>query len=281
MAGHARGWHGRLALDYRRDADTTVAHDRHEGPLRVLQRLYPEGPAVCHHVLVHPPGGMVGGDRLDIELGLQPGSHALLTTPGAARFYRSRGEPAVQSLVARLADGARLEWLPLETIAYSGCLGENRLRFELEAGAEAIAWDLLALGLPAAGAPFERGRYLQHLELPGRWLERGLIAADDALLLDSPLGLAGRRVLGTLWFAAGTPLPTARREALLESAREAAAAHPLAPWAGATAPDDGLVVLRAVAERVEPLMDLFRQVRGRWRGAAWALPGHAPRIWRT
>lgn len=275
------GWHGRLALDYRRDADTTVSHDRHEGPLRVLQRLYPEGPAVCHHVLVHPPGGMVGGDTLDITLRLAEGSHAVVTTPGAARFYRSRGEPAVQSLTARLADGARLEWLPLETIAYSGCLGENHLCIELDPGAETIGWDLLALGLPAAGLPFERGRYLQHLALPGRWLERGAIAADDALLLDSPLGLAGRRVLGTLWFAAGAPLAPARREALLEAAREAAAVHPLAGWAGATAPDDGLVVLRAVAERVEPLTELFRQVRGRWRGVAWALPELPPRIWRT
>ncbi|MCW5666821.1 MAG: urease accessory protein UreD [Piscinibacter sp.] len=274
-------WHGRLALDYRRDSDTTVSHDRHEGPLRVLQRLYPEGPAVCHHVLVHPPGGMVGGDRLDIELHLQAGSHALLTTPGAARFYRSAGEPAVQSLRARLDAGARLEWLPLETLAYSGCLAENHLRFELAPGAETIGWDLLALGLPAAGAPFERGRYLQHLELPGRWLERGAIAADDTLLLDSPLGLAGRRVLGTLWFAAGTPLAAAQREALLDSARAAVAAHPLAAWAGATAPDDTLVLLRAVAERVEPLTALFRQVRGRWREQAWGLPDLPPRIWRT
>lgn len=275
------GWHGRLQLEYRRDGDRTVSLDRHEGPLRVLQRLYPEGPAVCHHVLVHPPGGMVGGDRLDVELRLLAGSHALLTTPGAARFYRSAGDAAVQAVTARVDAGARLEWLPLETLAYSGCLGENHLRLELAPGAETIGWDLLALGLPAAGAPFERGRYLQHLELPGRWLERGVIAADDTLLLDSPLGLAGRRVLGTLWFAAGTPLAAAQREALLDSARAAVAAHPLAAWAGATAPDDTLVLLRAVAERVEPLMDLFRQVRGLWRGVAWALPGLAPRIWRT
>ena len=275
------GWHGRLALDYRRQGDSTVSHDRHDGPLRVLQRLYPEGPAVCHHVLVHPPGGMVGGDTLDIALDLASGSHALLTTPGAARFYRSAGEPAVQTLAARLADGARLEWLPLETIAYSGCLAENHLRLDLAPGAQAIGWDLLALGLPAAGLPFERGRYMQHLELPGRWLERGTIAADDTLLLDSPLGLAGRRVLGTLWFAAGAPLARAAREALEDSAREAAAAHPLGPWAGCTAPDEGLVVLRALAERVEPLMDLFRQVRGRWRGLVWGLADQAPRIWRT
>lgn len=275
------GWHGHLQLDYRRDGQSTVAHDRHEGPLRVLQRLYPEGPRVCHHVLVHPPGGMVGGDTLAIALALAEGSHALLTTPGAARYYRSGGAAAVQTLQAHLADGARLEWLPLETLAYSGCLGENRMCFTLAPTAEMIGWDVLALGLPTAGQPFERGRFLQSLELPGRWLERGRIAADDALLLDSPLGLAGRRVLGTLWFAAGAPLAAARREALLEAAREVVQGHALAAWAGATAPDEAVVVLRVLAERVEPLFDLLKQVRGRWRGSAWDLPDAPPRIWRT
>lgn len=275
------GWHGHLQLDYRRDGDSTVAHDRHDGPLRVLQRLYPEGPGICHHVLVHPPGGMVGGDALAIDVTLAEGSHAVITTPGAARFYRSAGTAAVQTLRARVADGARLEWLPQETIAYSGCVGENLLRFELAPHAEIIGWDLLALGLPAAGQPFERGRFLQSIELPGRWLERGLIDAADRLLLDSPLGLAGQRVMGTLWLAAGRAIADARREALLDAARALLQGHALAATAGATAPNDTLVVLRVLAPRVEPLMDLLRQVRGAWRDVAWGLAAHAPRIWRT
>lgn len=275
------GWHGRLELDYRRDGDTTQAHDRHEGPLRVLQRLYPEGPGICHHVLVHPPGGMVGGDTLDIALTLGERSHAVITSPGAARFYRSGGERAVQQVQARLAPAARLEWLPLETIAYSGCEGENRMRFDLAPSAEMIGWDALALGLPAADQPFERGRYHQHIEIPGRWLERGTVAAEDVVLLDSPLGLAGRRVMGTLWFAAGEPLITARRDALLEAARGACSEHELARDAGATAPNDAVVLLRALAPRVEPLMALFRTVRNRWRHEAWRLQPVLPRIWAT
>lgn len=275
------GWHGRLELDYRRDGDTTQAHDRHEGPLRVLQRLYPEGPGICHHVLVHPPGGMVGGDTLDITLTLAQGSHAVITSPGAARFYRSQGEQAVQQVRATLAAGARLEWLPLETLAYSGCDGENRLAFTVAEDAEMLGWDVLALGLPAADQPFERGRYRQHLELPGAWLERGTISADDAVLLDSPLGMAGQRVLGTLWFAAGAPLTPARRAALLDEARGQAVDHALARQAGATALNDRVVVLRALAPRVEPLMDLFKAVRHRWRAQAWGLDVVSPRIWTT
>jgi urease accessory protein len=272
-------WHGHLTLLYRRDDEgRTTALDRHHGPLRVLQRLYPEGPAICHHVLVHPPGGIVGGDVLELDATVAPGCHALITTPGATRFYRSAGPLARQSVQATVADGARLEWLPLETIAYRSCAVENRLRFELAPGAEMIGWDTLALGLPAGGEAFDHGSFQQHLELPGLWLERARIRGDDQALLDSPLGWAGHRVLGTLWFASGTPLPRARREALLEAARACVADQ---RGAGVTSPDDRLLVLRVLAPVVEPAMTLMQAVRAAWRQAAWSLDAAPPRIWRT
>ena len=274
-------WHGTLALHYTRDGERTIALDRHEGPLRVLKALYPEGPAICHHVLVHPPGGIVGGDELDIEATLDAGTHALITTPGATRFYRSSGAAAVQRTVLRVAAGARLEWLPLETIAYSGCRAENRVQIELAAGAEAIGWDVLALGLPAADEAFAAGSFTQHLELPGRWLERGRIGAEDRRLLDSPLGLAGLRVMATLWFASGSAMPDARRDALLEAARECAAGSHLAARCGATSPLEGVIVLRVLAEKVEPAMAFLHQVRGVWRRIAWGLAPNPPRVWQT
>jgi urease accessory protein len=274
-------WHGTLALHYRRDGERTIAHDRHEGPLRVLQRLYPEGPGVCHHVLVHPPGGIVGGDHLEVEAILDAGTHALITTPGATRFYRSRGAVAAQSARLQVADGARLEWLPLESIAYSGCVAENRVRLELADGAETLGWDVLALGLPATAEPFVAGAFTQHLEMPGRWLEHGRIAATDARLLDSPLGLAGQPVMATLWFASGSALPAERREGLLELARDCAGASPLAARCGVTSPQAGIVVLRALVATVEPAMALLQQVRGAWRQWAWGLAPNPPRVWRT
>jgi len=278
-------WQGSLSLAYRRDllhgAARTVVLDRHDGPLRILASLYPEAPAVCHNVLVHPPGGLVGGDVLDIEMDLAPGAHALVTTPGATRFYRSTGAPATQRLRATLADGARLEWLPLETLAYSGCHAENLMRFELAAGAEMMGWDLLALGLPASDQAFVRGRFTQAIELPGRWLERGIVDASDTRLLDSPLGWAGHRVMATLWFAAGSALATARRDRLLAVARDAVEADTLRGHAGATAVHDGIVVLRVLAARVEPAMALLARVWGAWREAAWELPHCTPRVWRT
>lgn len=273
------GWLGHLNIAYRRDGERTTALDRHDGPLRVLQRLYPEGERICHHVLVHPPGGIVGGDELHVQLDLAEGTHALVTTPSATRYYRSAGEPALQAVRACVAPGARLEWLPLETIAYSACLAENRQRFELAPGAEMMGWEMLALGLPAAGLGFERGHISQHLELPGVWLERGRIDAQDQRLLESPLGLAGQRVLGTLWLAGGSALPAALRSQLLDSAREVFAGHALGPWAGATSPDAQIVVCRALAPRVEPLFALWREVRARWRALLWGLEAQPPRIW--
>jgi urease accessory protein len=279
--GPGTGWRGELRLHYQRRGARTVAQDAHHGPLRVLQPLYPEGEGVCHHVLVHPPGGVVGGDELQVQVQAEAGSHALLTTPGATRFYRSEGALALQHTRLQLAEGARLEWLPMETIAYSGCLASNGVTAELAPGAEMIGWDVLALGLAAAGQAFERGVFSQQLMLPGQWLERGRIAADDATLLQGPLGWAGHTVSATLWFAAGAALAPARRTALVDSARALVQGHALAATAGVTAPQAGVVVLRALAARVEPAMQLLAAVRAAWRAEAWGLAAEPPRIWRT
>ncbi|MEJ7685949.1 MAG: urease accessory protein UreD [Variovorax sp.] len=272
-------WHARLALDYASESHRTVARFRHEGPLRILQSLYPEGDAVCHNVLVHPPGGLVGGDTLDIAVRAEAGSHGLITTPGATRFYRSDGELALQRTELTLAAGARLEWLPLEAICYSGCRAENRLTVRAEEGAELIGWDVTALGLPGADKPFDSGTLLQHIEVPGVWLERGRIDAADARLLQSPIGLAGQRCMASIFFVAGSPIARARRDAALDIARSLIDAHPLRESAGATSPQAEVIVLRALAPVVEPAMHLLRQVWKAWRAELWNMTGNPPRIW--
>lgn len=272
-------WHANLSLQYTRRAERTTAHFLHDGPLRVLRSLYPEGPGVCHHVLVHPPGGLVGGDTLDIQVHAAAGAHALITTPGATRFYRSEAEPALQRTRLTLDAGARVEWLPLEGIAYNGCLARNQLELALAPGAELLAWDITALGLPHADQPWLRGQFEQHLHWPGHWLERGLIRADDALLLDSPLGMAGQRCLGSLVFASGDALGRARKEQVLEATHELLNKHPQGAWCGATCPNDHVLVLRGLAPVVEPLMLLWQQVWALWRRLLWDMPAPLPRIW--
>ena len=272
-------WHAQLALDYSFEAGRTVARHTHSGPLRILQSLYPEGDAICHNVLVHPPGGLVGGDTLDIKVHAQAGAHGLITTPGATRFYRSDGPPARQNTHLRLDQNARLEWLPLESICYSGCIAENHLKLDLAPGAELMGWDITALGLPHANQPFVLGSLRQHIELTDIWLERGTVDASDTRLLDSPAGMGGFRCMATLFFASGTPLSRERRQLALDTVRADIAHHALGSTTGATSPHAQVVVVRALAPMVEPMVELLRMVRHTWRFQMWAKEPSSPRIW--
>ena len=274
-------WLAKLDLEYRMEAARCVARYVHTGPLRILRSLYPEGDEICHNVLVHPPGGLVAGDTLDINVRVASGAHGLVTTPGATRFYRSDGAQALQRTAITLDAGARMEWLPLEAICYSGCLAENHLTINLASGAELLGWDVTALGLPAAGKPFDTGQFCQNIEVPGVWLERAQIKALDTLLMNSPLGLAGHRCMGTLFFIAGSKLERKRRQEALDKAREVIAAHPLCATAGATSPDGQVVVVRVLAPVVEPAMALLKQVWLAWRSHFWQQTASSPRIWST
>jgi len=243
-------WHAQLQLKYQLENQKTVCRHVHTGPLRILQSLYPEGDAVCHNVLVHPPGGLVGGDTLDIDVHVAQEAHGLITTPGATRFYRSEGGTALQNTSIKLDAGARLEWLPLEALCYSGCLAENRLVMDLAPSAELIGRDATALGLPSANLPFEHGEFLQHIELKKQWLERGRIAAKDTLLLNSPLGLAGHRCVASLFFVAGTAISRSRKEHALEATRAVASSHALTSTVGVTSPHPQVIVVRVLSPLV-------------------------------
>jgi urease accessory protein len=276
------GWQAKLALNYSLSQGRSVAHHAHEGPLRVLMPLYPEGDAVCHHVLVHPPGGLVGGDRIDIDVHLDSGSHALITTPGATRFYRSEAGLARQQVQARLQSGARLEWLPLETLTYNDCQAENLVTFDLEPGAELMAWDVLALGLPHAQQPFVAGRYLQHLQVAGAWLDRGMIDAQDQRLLNGPLGLAGQRCLASLVLAAGQPIEESRAQTALDQARELIQTREATGLsAGATRPHPRVLVVRVLCAQVEPAMALLQAIWAAWRQSQWDMTPCPSRMWRV
>ena len=272
-------WHANLDINYAFEDSRTVARYVHKGPLRILQSLYPEGDAVCHNVLVHPPGGLVGGDTLDIHVDVGEGAHGLITTPGATRFYKSLGALSLQQTHVNLQPHARLEWLPLEAIAYSGCQAENRLTMQLAPFAEMIGWDTTALGLPNANLPFHLGVFTQHLEIPGIWLERGRIDAQNDRLLNSPLAFAGHKCMASIFFATGSVLTRGRKEQALDVARAVLNTHALKLTSGATCPNDHVVVVRVLAPMVEPAMALLKQVWAAWRQELWGVKPNPPRIW--
>ena len=194
-------WHAELELAYARFGDSTrPVQRRHLGPLRVQKHLYAEGPQVCQHIIVHPPGGIAGGDRLNISASVGRDAWAQITSPGAAKWYRAAG-PAYQQLKLRVAAGATLEWLPQETIIFSAAQAELSTAIDLEGDARLFYWDVVALGRPASGERFDLGHFQAQLDIrrDGQllWHERQRIVGADGLL-DSPIGLDGQPVFATL-----------------------------------------------------------------------------------
>src|SRR5689334_19900796 len=135
-------WHANLALDFQlREQKTVLSGKRFDGPLVVQKPLYPEGDAVCHTILVHPPGGIAGGDELVIDIDVEPRANVVLTTPSAARWYRTAAPQASQHVAIRAGAGSCVEWLPQETILYDGSRSRIDTRVELAADAAFIGWD--------------------------------------------------------------------------------------------------------------------------------------------
>ncbi|MCV6624850.1 MAG: urease accessory protein UreD, partial [Cellvibrionaceae bacterium] len=157
-------WAAQLELGLaRRARGTRLVDNRHCGPLCVQRPFYPEGPELAHIYVLHPPGGMVSGDQLSINISVAADAAGLFTMPGAGRVYRARADRALQSQRVNLqvASGASLEWLPLESIVFNDAQARLETHLNLEPGARCIAWEVTSLGLPANGVRFSRGHFSQ------------------------------------------------------------------------------------------------------------------------
>ncbi len=280
MSGSGEGWEAHLRLEVSHRDGRSVGRDTHVGPLRVLKSHHPEGSAICHHTIVHPPGGIAGGDRLRLDVQVGADAHALVTTPAANRFYRTRSATATQVVNLDVQTGGRLEWLPLEAIVHRGARVHSSLTLSLAPGAEALGWDTWVLGLPGSGEPWDEGWLTQDLRIPGLWLEAMRLDAREPRLLQAPLGWAGHSVYGCLWWASGAQEGahrTAATEAALEQAR--ALRVPSGVEWGITSPRPGLLVARGLARQSAALMELWRDLRGVWRQVLWGLDRVDPRVW--
>ena len=269
-------WQAELALGYaRRGARSVLATRRHDGPLVVQKPLYPEGDAVCHTIIVHPPGGIAGGDALSLEVTAGEGAHALLTTPGDGKWYRSAGPWARQSLRFELAAGAILEWLPQETIVFDAARADLATHVRLAADARFIGWEVLCLGRTGSGERFSRGELrtstLVLREDRPQWLERGRIEGGGPLL-ESPAGLAGHTVSGTLLAAA-----PGIEDGLVAACREIQPAR----GEGAITRLPGMLVARYLGDASEAARHWFVALWRVLRPALLQREAVEPRIWRT
>lgn len=269
-------WRARLELDYGlRGARTVLLRRMHSGPLVVQKALHPEGAQTCHTIVLHPPGGIAGGDELELRVSLAESSHALLTTPGAGKWYRSAGATAHQTARFAVADGAALEWLPQETIFFDGVQAALATRVRLEAAARFIGWDLYCLGRSGSGERFTRGRIAleSRIELDGRplYVERGMLEGGSAWL-GAPAGLAGQPVGGTL-LAVGPGLDAS----VLARCREI---EPVSGM-GAVTLLPRVLVGRYLGASSEAARAWFVRLWQVLRPALIGRAAHPPRIWRT
>lgn len=277
-AADPAAWHGRIDLAFSRANERTVVERRRvQMPLAVQRPFYPEGPRVCHALVLHPPGGMVGGDRLDITLEMSEHAEACVGTPAAGKWYRG-GAAATQTVLHRLGAGARLEWLPQETIVFDGARVRQEARVELAPESAWLGWDITRFGRTARGEVFESGSWRMHTEVwRGRaplWIDRQRLDGGSRLLR-SGYGLAGAPVIGTFAWVGKAATP-----ALVDAARAAWEAGDHIGESGVTRLAEGLLCRYRGSSSADArawfaaVWNLVRAYDG--RGVA-----STPRIWTT
>lgn len=269
------GWSASLELRFEQRAGRTVlASKRQHGPLAVQRPFYPEG-GVSHVYLLHPPGGVVGGDSLRVGVCVGEGAHALLTTPGAAKFYRSAGALALQNQGFEVREGGSLEWFPHENILFPGARLRSRTRIELAQSAHFLGWEIHSLGRPVIGERFDRGSADLGLFIlrEGRPLlsERLVLSGEPSL--DGPSGLRGHPISAT-FVASGASADD------LADARERLPHTPDGLLFAMTLLDD-LLVARCLAGGVEPIHRIFSALWGILRPRLLGVEPCPPRIWAT
>jgi len=271
------GWKAELNLGFEKTANKTVLAKRSQsGPLTVQRPFYPEGD-VCHLYILHPPGGVVGGDELHINVDLKKQASALITTPGATKFYRNTGTLAHQVQTLKIADNSALEWFPQENIFFNQTHTHLSTRIELEKSARFMGWEINCYGRPASKELFERGKVMTRLKVyqEGEPLLLDRLLIDDLRALQSPVSMNAHPCFGTF-------IATHVTQNLLEQARAniAALSSPKAPQVGLTLMDD-LLVVRCLGQHAEQVSTTLKAVWSALRPEVMNRSVCLPRIWST
>jgi len=274
-----RRWLAELKLGFEFDGRRTILSERkHIGPLIIQKPFYPEG-EVCHVYLIHPPGGIVGGDELNLTVSLNDNAHALITTPAATKFYRGNGYEAKQSQKIDVYAGCKIEWLPQETIFFSGCEAKTKTIISLEGDAQFIGWEIVCLGRPASKEIFEQGYCRQMIEI---WrdkepvvIERSFLQGGEELL-DASWGMQNFTVMGTM-------LVTSTDNTVLETVRNNIEEQNLDNKEiklSSTLIND-VLICRVLANQSEDARESFIEIWKALRLQVMQRPAVAPRIWFT
>ncbi len=274
----ANSWQGNLNLVYVSDKQTTrVQNSYSRAPLKIQRPFYPENPQICHSVILHTAGGMVGGDRLIESIEMKEHSHALITTAAATKVYRTLGELATQTVTLKLEQGACLEWLPQETIIFNQARYRQTLKVELAPDAHWLGWEITRLGRTARGEQFTTGEWRAHTEVwrggQPLWIERQYLEGSPEMVA-SPQGLNKQSVVGTLL---GIGLPIS-----LETIQKMRSLWQKNQYQGQTGVTQTLgqgVLCRYRGSSTREVRHWFTEVWHLWRHSLGQLPPVQPRIW--
>lgn len=269
-------WHAHLTLQFcRREARTLLVRRSHEGPLVVQKPLYPEGDGVCHCIVIHPPGGIAGGDSLQLDVAVEPHAFVQLTTPGATKWYRAGGRAASSRMTIRAGDGAVVEWMPQGTIVYRGARAAAALAVDLRDNATYIGWDVVCLGRTASAERFDAGEWRQRVDVRRDdaliWSERAVLAGTS-MQMNSLSGLNGAPVFGTFMAMA-----TTIDDSLLAQCRGVAPAS----GEGVVTRFPGALIARYRGHASAAAQGWFIALWTLVRPALTARPAAPPRIWNT
>lgn len=270
-------WKATLDLSFvKKNNKTILAKKKHLGPLMVQKPFYPESHSCCHVYLIHPPGGIVGGDTLNLTAELNEHSHALITTPTATKFYRSNGNQASQSQNILLEKNAILEWLPQETIYYNDSYASSNTRISTSINNKFFAWEIQCLGLPAQKEFFDSGNCRQKLEiwhdsLPILIETNHLVGGDK--LLSSNWGMQGFTSIGTFIVSENGNIIS--REAIKKLSQK------YEGLSTAFTSINGVFVIRAMSACTEKIKEYFIHIWKTLRPQILNLEPCPPRIWST
>lgn len=264
-------WHGQLNLSIERHGDCSrLVRRRHAGPIIVQRPFYPEGP-VCHLYLIHPPGGVVGGDVLEINVQCGDNSQVLITTPAAGKFYRSGGKTARQTVSHSIGENATFEWLPQETIFFDGAMAKCSTRIQLQQSSRFMAWEFINLGRPACKERFEHGfadcSYNILQDQQPLLLER---ISFNHKLINANYGMQGNGLYANMF-----AFPASEHESKI--VRDLASGT---NYFGATLVGE-LLVINALANQTAPVRKLFEEIWAALRPIVMHKPACPPRIWAT
>ncbi len=177
-------WEGILNINYQKKANKTeIKSSYSRSPFKVQSPFYPENNDVCHTVIIHTAGGIVGGDTLTQNIYLENNCHSLITTPAAGKIYKSNGKIAQQNIKIKIENNSCLEFFPQENIIFNGAKYQQNYKIELAENAHYCTWEIDRFGRTARGEKFTQGDWKSSCEIRQNnkliWVDRQWLAGNE------------------------------------------------------------------------------------------------------